>query len=501
MYKMLISQFFENQEIFITGGSGFIGKGLIEKILRSCTNVGAVYVLLRPKKGKSIEERLNSILDSQLFARLRREQPQNLQKVHAIAGDCSELGLGICASDLRRLENVNIIYHSAASVRFDDPLRDAVLMNTRGTYELIKIAETLKHLKVFVHVSTTYCYPNRRVIEEQFYPPYADWRTTIKLAETYDTELLNIFNLKYGDFQPNTYTFTKSLAEQIIKEYKDKLPLLIFRPSIVISSVEEPVPGWVDNFNGPIGMLVACGIGIFRTSYGEPNIISDFVPVDVVVRAMLIATYRKGTEDRDNDEPKLEVVNGAASKIRPITTGEVIEIGKKVIKETPFEKTLWVPDGSITRCQVWNMIRFFTLQILVAIFADFALRFTNTKPFLLKLQRRIYAATLALHYFVTTQWDFKNDNFYELNSFVPESEVDKFGFLQYKDLDYEQFFRTGIRGARVFLLNEPATCSQEALTRMKIYKVLHFLIKLIGSVLILRFVAYFIYDKFYATFI
>lgn len=54
----------------------------------------------------------------------------------------------------------------------------------------------------------------------------------------------------------------------------------------------------MDNFNGPIGMLVACGIGIFRTSYGEPNIISDFVPVDVLVRAMLIATYRKGTEDR-----------------------------------------------------------------------------------------------------------------------------------------------------------------------------------------------------------
>ncbi|XP_011179937.1 putative fatty acyl-CoA reductase CG5065 [Zeugodacus cucurbitae] len=496
---MLISQFFENQEIFITGGSGFIGKGLIEKILRSCPNVGAVYVLLRPKKGKNIEDRLNDILNSQLFERLRQEQPQNLKKVHAIAGDCSELGLGISEFDLIRLKNVNIIYHSAASVRFDDPLRDAILMNTRGTYELIKIAENLKHLKVFIHVSTTYCYPNRRVVGEQFYPSYADWRTTIKLAETYNTEMLNVFNLKYGDFQPNTYTFTKSLAEQIIKEYKDRLPLVIFRPSIVVSSIIDPVPGWVDNFNGPIGMLVACGIGIFRTSYGEPNIISDFVPVDIVVRAMLIATYRKGNENRDKDASKLEVVNCAASKICPITTGEVIEIGKKVIKETPFEKTLWVPDGSITRCPVWNFIRFFTLQILVAIFADFALRFTNTKPFLLKLQRRIYAATLALHYFVTTEWDFKNDNFYELNSFVPESEVDKFGFLQYRDLDYEQFFRKGIRGARVFLLNEPPTCSQGALTRMKIYKALHFLFKLIGSVLILRFVANFIYYKFFTT--
>lgn len=97
--------------------SGFIGKGLIEKTLRSCTNVGGVYVLLRPKKGKNIEERLNDILNSQLFDRLRQEQPQNLRKVHAIAGDCTKLGLGICESDLKRLKNVNIIYHSAASVR------------------------------------------------------------------------------------------------------------------------------------------------------------------------------------------------------------------------------------------------------------------------------------------------------------------------------------------------------------------------------------------------
>ncbi|XP_036318763.1 putative fatty acyl-CoA reductase CG5065 [Rhagoletis pomonella] len=498
---MSIAQFFENQEIFITGGSGFIGKGLIEKILRSCPNVAAIFVLMRPKKGKCIDERLQNILHSKLFERLREEQPQNLQKVHAIAGDCSQLGLGISEDDLLRLQNVNIIYHSAASVRFDDPLREAILMNTRGTYELIKIAETLKHLKVFMHVSTTYCYPNRHVVEEKFYPSYADWRTTIKLAETYSTESLNIFNLKYGDFQPNTYTFTKSLAEQIIKEYKDRLPLLIFRPSIVVSSIEDPVPGWVDNFNGPIGMLVACGIGIFRTSCAEPDIVSDFVPVDVVVRSMLIATYRKGTEEWNKNDPKVEVINCAASKICPITTGEVIEIGKRVIKDTPFEKTLWVPDGSITRCPVWNFIRFVTLHVLVAIFVDFALRFTNTKPFLLKLQRRIYAATLALHFFVNTEWDFKNDNFYALNSFVPDSEEHIFGFLQFRDLDYEQFFRSGIRGARVFLLNEPATCSQGALTRMKIYKVLHFLIKLIGSVLILRWIGRFLYAKFYATFV
>lgn len=64
------------------------------------------------------------------------------------------------------------------------------------------------------------------------YPAYADWRTTIKLAETYDVETLNIFFSKYSSNQPNTYTFTKSLAEHIINDYRHQLPIMVFRPSI-----------------------------------------------------------------------------------------------------------------------------------------------------------------------------------------------------------------------------------------------------------------------------
>lgn len=51
-------------------------------------------------------------------------------------------------------------------------------------------------LKAFVHVSTTYSNPGVLEVEERVYPPLADWRTTIKLAETYDAEILDIFNLK-----------------------------------------------------------------------------------------------------------------------------------------------------------------------------------------------------------------------------------------------------------------------------------------------------------------
>lgn len=62
-------------------------------------------------------------------------------------------------------------------------------------------------------------------------------------------------------FMPNTYTFTKNLGEQIVNDYKSKIPLVLYRPSIVISSMKDPIPGWLDNFNGPVGLLVGCGIG------------------------------------------------------------------------------------------------------------------------------------------------------------------------------------------------------------------------------------------------
>lgn len=58
-----IPEFFTGKTIFITGGSGFIGKVLIEKLLRSCPDLALIYVLMRPKKGKTQEERLQQLIN------------------------------------------------------------------------------------------------------------------------------------------------------------------------------------------------------------------------------------------------------------------------------------------------------------------------------------------------------------------------------------------------------------------------------------------------------
>lgn len=240
-----IPEFYAGQEIFITGGSGFLGKVLIEKLLRSCPKIKAVYILLRPKKGKSIEERLQAITDLPLFGPIRKVMPEVLHKLVPVSGDVTELELGLSEGDRARMNKVSIIFHSAASVRFDDPLKYAVFMNTRGTRELIKFAESLPNIKAVLHVSTTYSNLGHPVVEEEMYPPIADWRKTIEICEKLSDSDVDILTQKYINFMPNTYTFTKNLAEHVVNDFKDQVPLIIYRPSIVISTMKEPIPGWI----------------------------------------------------------------------------------------------------------------------------------------------------------------------------------------------------------------------------------------------------------------
>lgn len=59
--KTPVQEFYRGQTVFITGGSGFMGKVLIEKLLYACPDLVEVFVLLRPKRGKSIEARLDDM--------------------------------------------------------------------------------------------------------------------------------------------------------------------------------------------------------------------------------------------------------------------------------------------------------------------------------------------------------------------------------------------------------------------------------------------------------
>jgi fatty acyl-CoA reductase len=84
-----------------------------------------------------------------LFKRIKHERPKFYHKISAIAGDISLPGLGISPSDRQLLaEQVNIVFHAAATIRFDEHIRTAIDINVLGTREIIKLSKEMTRLKV-----------------------------------------------------------------------------------------------------------------------------------------------------------------------------------------------------------------------------------------------------------------------------------------------------------------------------------------------------------------
>ncbi|CAF5174587.1 unnamed protein product, partial [Rotaria magnacalcarata] len=77
----------KRKSIFITGATGFIGKQLVEKLVRSCPDLEHIYLLVRPKRGRAVSERLKELLDSPLFNVARAANPNFESKILAVQGD------------------------------------------------------------------------------------------------------------------------------------------------------------------------------------------------------------------------------------------------------------------------------------------------------------------------------------------------------------------------------------------------------------------------------
>ena len=58
-----ISDFYAQKTVFITGATGFLGKVVIEKLLRACPYVKKIYLLARSRRGVSPQQRIDDLLD------------------------------------------------------------------------------------------------------------------------------------------------------------------------------------------------------------------------------------------------------------------------------------------------------------------------------------------------------------------------------------------------------------------------------------------------------
>jgi len=86
----------------------------------------------------------------------------------------------------------------------------------------------------------------------------------------------------------NTYTYTKSLGEQILLTDQE-VPVTIVRPAVVESAVRYPFPGWNEGFNTTAPLMYLMLKGHRCVPIGDDTAL-DVIPVDFIATGMLLAT-------------------------------------------------------------------------------------------------------------------------------------------------------------------------------------------------------------------
>jgi long-chain acyl-CoA synthetase len=367
-----IQEFFTGKTVLVTGATGFLGKAIIEKILRSLPDLRQMYLLIRPKERGSrsvpADRRFyDELLKSSIFNRLRRELGEKFDeyvtdRVRVVAGDLTDERFGASEDDYRRLtQEVQVIFNSAAVVVFDERLDLSLNLNTQGARRMMDFARLCPRVEAVVHISTCYVSGMAEGRIEEVVPPLPfDVDAEVAGLERACTELEE----RYGS-QPtslkdklvalglerarargwhDTYTFTKALGEQLILKYRGDVPMAIVRPSIIESTFAEPEPGWIDGFRMADPLFVGCGKGYLKDFPGRPDSIIDFIPCDHVVNAILAAAPRCAA-DRG-----LTVYQVASGEENPIQFRTSYEICRDHFTQTPMRER----DGSPIAVKQWT---------------------------------------------------------------------------------------------------------------------------------------------------
>ncbi|XP_022944111.1 fatty acyl-CoA reductase 3-like [Cucurbita moschata] len=314
--------FLENKTIFVIGAKGFLGKIMVEKILRAHHNVKKLYLLLRNVDQITASKHFyDEVVEKELFRVLKEKWGGDLktlisEKIYLVPGDISSPNMGLKDSNLlEEMKNeVEIIVNFAATTNFDERYDVAFSTNTLGARHVLNFAEQCSNLKILVHVSTAYVSNQRegviletpcKLVESVDGTSKLDFETERKIIEDSLRELRNNKDIDeitrsltmkdlgtkrakmYG--YPNTYTFTKAMGEMLINDKSDNLRLIIVRPTIVTSTYKEPFPGWIEGLRTIDGLIDGYGKGKLAFFPSNASSILDVIPADMVVNGIIMA--------------------------------------------------------------------------------------------------------------------------------------------------------------------------------------------------------------------
>ncbi|XP_012288352.1 fatty acyl-CoA reductase wat [Orussus abietinus] len=490
-----IAQFFANRNVLVTGGSGFLGKLLVEKLLRSCPNIKKLYMLIRAKKGKSPGARFKEHFEDALYDRLKKEQPRFVERVVMVEGDVGEKSLGLSDDNLKALLDIDIVFHSAATVNFHDTMRRSVNVNIRGTKQLLLFARNMINLKAFVHVSTAFSQCATIDIEEKFYKPPLDSDKLMELVDILDDDMLSRMAPILIKGCPNTYIFTKAVGEDVARRYGNGLPVCVVRPSIVTSTAQDPVPGWTNNLNGATGIVFGAAIGILRTLHCNSTNKADIVPADFVINGIIAAawdiaeskdknanTVITTTETADSrvDEPL--IYNCVSSPRNPITWAEFMEKNEVNLFPIPSISIMWYYCFTLNSYWWMNTIYTFFLHLIPAVIVDSLAYITGRQPMLLTTYKKIHKFSDVISHFANNEWRFSDNNFANLWWKLSPIDQDIF-FFNIKNLNWDEYFFNHASGMRTYLFKDVPSTLTSARVKLTRLKIAHYTI--MGLMLIL----------------
>jgi len=241
--------------IFLTGATGFLGMELLARYLERTDR--HVYALARPTDGAEPIERLRGVIEE-----LSGNPDAYRGRWTAVGGDAEQPGLGIEPARRRELAaEVGDVVHCAASVSFSRILEESRRVNVAGTNRVLEFAELCCErggLRRFAYVSTAYVagdHPGRFGEDD----------------------------LDVGQGFRNAYERSKFEAERLVRERADRLPVQIFRPSIIVG---EQSSGWTASFNVLYPPLKGFEAGAYPALPARRDTPVDVVPVDYVADAI-----------------------------------------------------------------------------------------------------------------------------------------------------------------------------------------------------------------------
>ncbi len=349
----MIAEALKGKTLLVTGSTGFLGKSIVEKCLRSIPDVGRINLAIRSSPRRAASERLErEVISSPAFKRLKEELGEAKfatlvqDRLSVIDIDLGRDGLGLSDEARDQLRSCDIVIHSAAAVEFDNPADLSAQTNLLGAARLVEVLKASGARPHLVHISTAYVGGMLRGIvrEEPPHDPGLNWRheaevmsnlrgpveeesrrpevldklrrqdrsrmgpagtpavarTTERLRDRWVKDRL----VERGRAHANAmgfsdiYSFTKAMAEQAVVELHGDIPLSIVRPSIIESALAEPFPGWLEGFRMAEPIFLAYGRNILTDFSGLPDSILDIIPADFVVNTVLAVAANPPSDEK-----------------------------------------------------------------------------------------------------------------------------------------------------------------------------------------------------------